>query len=109
MVDEEGGGAAPTHNLVELSQASSILSHHCICIFNRYDEAYCENYVIVGGDDSHLDRIIAGIYCSTKLYLVAPIILRSVTRLLWAFDGWSRPNAISNLSTRVPFVTKGHN
>ena len=37
----------------------------------------------------------------------APIILYSVTRLLWAIDGWSRSNAVSNLSSRVPLVTEG--
>lgn len=55
---------------------------------DRYDEAYCENHVIVGGDDSRLGRIIASINCSTKLYLVGELNASCTIMLMYSLDPW---------------------
>ncbi|KAI6674883.1 hypothetical protein NL676_002789 [Syzygium grande] len=72
-----------------------------------HNEAYCEDNYLVGGYLCHVDWSPGDVRSSTKSDLVATNIFHCFAGMLWIANGWHRPNALSNLSSRGIVVAAG--
>ncbi|KAI6696916.1 hypothetical protein NL676_017035 [Syzygium grande] len=91
------------HPLIQMYSLGRIrvglLEHH---------EAYCEDNYLVDGYLCHVDWSPGDVCSSTTSDLVATNIFHCFTGMLWIANGWHRPNALSNLSSRGIVVAAGH-
>lgn len=95
---------------LEFSSFSEHLQHFARFVGSLYiiNEACSEDFDPAGGHFFLLDWPVAGIYNSTKQYLVAANLFSCVAWMLWFVNGWSWLDAVSNLSSRFIASAAGY-